>query len=168
MSVATLPAGSSMRTSWSRTSKLVTSAVEARFWAKVVRGGAADCWPWTAAIDRGYGRFSVTHGLIWYAHRFAYALTTGDVPDDKVLDHLCRNRGCCNPAHLEPVEIAENVCRGGNSIKTHCPAGHPYSEGNTLVDADGWRQCRTCRKARALRYRLERHSQRRDGAALTP
>jgi hypothetical protein len=72
-----------------------------RFWAKVYRGD--DCWEWLAAKSTaGYGRFKVAGGLV-QAHRFAYEDIVGPIPDGLQLDHLCRNRACVNPDHLEPT-----------------------------------------------------------------
>jgi len=73
---------------------------------------------------------------------------------------LCRNRACCNPAHLEPVTRAENVRRGMGganwAAKTHCPQGHPYDDENTYVNPRGSRNCRTCATESAKRYRARR------------
>lgn len=73
------------------------------------------------------------------------------------LDHLCRNRGCINPDHLEPVTCRENLLRGQtfqarNAAKTHCPHGHGYDEGNTRFNKDGSRACRSCERKRARKY----------------
>ncbi len=96
------------------------------------------------------------------AHRFAYELTVGPIPKGLTIDHV-RERGCilelcCNPAHLEPVTLQENLLRGGtfqaaNAAKTHCPRGHPYAGGNLYVRPDGSRRCRTCACEAAARKR---------------
>jgi hypothetical protein len=124
-----------------------------RFWAKVDAMG--DCWEWTGGKqDRRYGIFhpngSATGEM---AHRFAWELLVGPIPDGLTLDHLCRNPSCVNPDHLEPVTIAENLMRGyglvGKNIrKTHCPQNHAYSGDNLYIDPRGWRKCRTCERAR--------------------
>ena len=82
-----------------------------RFWSKVDRSGGPDaCWPYTGALVwDGYGRFRLTDRTV-RAHRYAYELTHG--PTRSPLDHLCRNRVCCNPSHLEPVTPEENRRRG--------------------------------------------------------
>lgn len=128
------------------------SAAE-RFWAKFDRDPVTGCWNWTAAVDpqTGYGKFHVAPGEIANAHRYAYLLLAGNVPDDLTLDHLCRNRACVNPAHLEPVERGENVRRGDgipamNARKTHCIRGHEFTAENTYRNpTTGQRGCRTCR-----------------------
>ena len=122
-----------------------------RFWAKVIKRGPDECWGWTAFIaPDGYAKFSVRHDYHAPAHRVAYELTIGPIPDGLMLDHLCRNRGCVNPAHLDPVNCGENLNRSPltlNSIarsKTHCPHGHEYDEGNTRIRMNGARACRAC------------------------
>lgn len=120
-----------------------------RFWSKVDRSGGPDnCWPWLPAKDPGsYGTFDQTR-----AHRVAYELLVGSIPEGLCLDHLCRHPVCVNPAHLEPVTHRENVLRGNapmavNAAKTHCPQGHEYDEENTYVGEGGsHRYCRACRR----------------------
>lgn len=122
-----------------------------RFNAKfVVR--ADGCWEWTAARNSyGYGLIKY-QGKPWAAHRFAYEQLVGPIPEGKELDHLCRNRACVRPGHLEPVTHLENCLRGGNRMKTHCPQGHPYSGAN-LHERRGVRLCRTCNRERTQRLR---------------
>ncbi len=138
-----------------------------RFWAKVDKSaGDSGCWPWTAWAKGGYGRFW-TGAREVPAHRVAYELLVGPIPDGLEIDHLCRNHGCCNPLHLEPVTHAENTKRGSGfaavlSTRTHCPQGHPYDEANTYT----WsrrgctsRMCRTCRRvARHTPARRAQHA----------
>lgn len=125
-----------------------------------------DCWRWSQYRDRdGYGRFGRGH----LAHREAYKALVGPIPQGLTLDHLCRNRDCVNPAHLEPVTIGENLLRGEsfqgvNARKTHCINGHPFDETNTRVATDfrtgrPTRECRTCtnrRTAESRKRRLEK------------
>jgi len=93
------------------------------------------------------------NGKNWRAHRFSFTLHLGEIPDGLELDHLCKNKLCVKPDHLEAVTHAENVRRGNagkwQREKTHCPQGHPYSEENTyVIPATGHRQCRECNRAR--------------------
>lgn len=124
-----------------------------RFWAKVDKGG--ECWVWTAGLNHeGYGKFWL-NGRTIAAHRVAYILTSGPIPEGLTIDHLCRVRACVRPDHLEAVTIQENLARaplalgGFNARKTHCPQGHAYDEANTRVRPDGRRLCRSCDRARS-------------------
>lgn len=118
--------------------------------ARVVIDG--DCWVWIGAKhNAGYGQYGRPARL---AHRMSYEAHVGPIPDGLTLDHLCRNRLCVNPAHLEPVTLPTNVLRGDsppakNARKTHCPKGHPYDETNTHVTNQGWRICKACNRERA-------------------
>lgn len=137
---------------------------EQRFFAKVTWDH--DCWRWTGFHDAcGYGRAFVD-GKVRMAHRVAFEFLVGPIPKDKEIDHLCRNRGCVNPLHLQPVSHKENMRRGlaGAHLlaKTHCPAGHEY-EGNArktfVIDADGTRHqmraCRLCGRTRTAAYKAK-------------
>jgi hypothetical protein len=109
------------------------------------------CWLWTGGKARGgYGKFS-SRGKTRLAHRYAYEQFIAAIPPGKQLDHLCRNRACCNPLHLEPVTCKENLMRGNtlqreNAAKTECPKGHAYTEENTYRYPDGRRRCIACRR----------------------
>ena len=127
-----------------------------RFMLKVAQGQKG-CVFWAAAVNRdGYGQFWV-NGRSVKAHRWAYEYFKGPIPEGLQLDHLCRNRNCVNPAHLEPVTGRENVLRGDTgkheADKTHCPKGHEYAGANLYIDPRGKRQCRTCGAAKQQRYR---------------
>jgi hypothetical protein len=127
-----------------------------RFITKIEVG---DCWHWTAGKHNGYGQFSLggRKGRMYYAHRVAYEWLVGPIPEGLQLDHLCRNRACVNPDHLEPVSQQENILRGeggqNHAVKTHCPQGHEYAGDNLYVRPDGGRQCRACTREHQRRKR---------------
>lgn len=115
------------------------------------------CWQWLGKLDNGYGRFWL-QGKLKLAHRIAWEQVNGPVPDKKHLDHLCRNRGCVNPDHLEPVTIGENVLRGEgysaiNARKTHCKNGHELSGDNLYNIKRGGRTCGICQLGRLRKWR---------------
>jgi hypothetical protein len=105
------------------------------------------CWLWGAAtVSTGYGqlRFGGRH---WPAHRLVWELLVGAIGDGLVIDHLCRNRACVNPAHLEPVTFRENILRGDGvaahrARRTHCKCGRGYD----LIGKGGGRRCSVCRR----------------------
>ncbi len=112
-----------------------------RFWARVHQ--ADGCWEWLGAhTGAGYGAYW-RNGRMDMAHRISYELIVGPIPAGLQIDHLCRNRGCVNPTHLEPVTGSVNQRRSPittgrlNTLKTHCPSGHPYEGRNLVVKADG-------------------------------
>lgn len=111
------------------------------------------CWSWVGAkTPDGYGVWgSGRMGHTNRAHRILYEQEKGPIPPSMTLDHLCRNRDCVNPIHLEIVTNKENVLRGvghtaQNARKTKCKRGHLFDENNTGIDAKG-RYCRLCKRA---------------------
>jgi len=129
--------------------------LHAEFWSKVVLLPGS-CWGWIAGKNSdGYGSFTYQNKG-YGAHRFAYLKLKGDIPEGRVLDHLCRVRRCVNPDHLEPVTDKVNILRGYGraaiqSRRTVCPNGHPLS-GENLVPSSlkhGRRNCATCLSIRS-------------------
>jgi hypothetical protein len=125
-----------------------------RFWSKVAPVG--ECLLWTGCLDsRGYGRiYSEVTKKGRRSHVVSFEIAYGPVPDGLEIDHLCRNRSCVSPAHLEAVDHRTNMLRGSGCFKrgatpSHCGAGHPRAEENTVLDNRGYRECRICRQQRA-------------------
>jgi hypothetical protein len=116
----------------------------------VVRIDANGCWNWPQRLmPNGYGRISVGNER-HYIHRVAYATAIGSIRDGLEIDHLCRNRACCNPAHLEPVTHRVNNLRSENfagkrSRQLRCESGHLFDDANTYIAPNGTRKCRACR-----------------------
>lgn len=126
-----------------------------RFWEKVeIREG--DCWLWHGFVgNTGYGRFVTKHQHLAYAHRVSYELHhRTEIPAGKQIDHLCRNRLCVNPDHLDLVTAKVNTNRrpDAQARRESCPQGHPYSGENLAlhVDSKGYQRriCIACRNAR--------------------
>lgn len=120
-----------------------------RFWSKVQKTDA--CWIWTACIgNHGYGVIGKGRFGHFLAHREAYELARGPIPEGLYVDHLCRVRHCVNPSHMELVTNKANILRGTspsaiNAIKTHCIHGHSLD--SAIIEKRG-RRCRICTQAR--------------------
>lgn len=136
-----------------------------RFWKYVEKQSEEGCWNWTGAATRGYGAFAISQRptVAVRAHRFSYELEYGKIPDGLTIDHLCRNKSCVNPKHLEAVTPKVNVLRGdtitaANAKKTHCIHGHKFTKENTHITPRGARRCRACERYRVRFYRTRAHS----------
>lgn len=120
------------------------------------------CILWTGAQNKGYGKLW-RDGKTWGAHRFAWTLKNGPIPDGMVIDHLCRTPLCINPEHMEATSIQVNTLRGisssaFNAVKAHCKRGHEFTPENTYLKASGRsdrpsRHCRTCKPLYLRAYR---------------
>lgn len=107
------------------------------------------CWQWTGYLKpNGYG--SIWDGTRKvYAHRYAHELHNGPIPAGMQIDHLCLNKACVNPAHLDVVTQKVNLLRADgspaiNARKTHCKRGHKFTDDNTRTNSRGHRVCKEC------------------------
>lgn len=145
---------------WKRTGIVPTTPIRPdndrdRFWAKVDKSGEHWLWTGATASEGRYGAATL-NGCIQPAHRVAWQLEVGPIPDGLDLDHVCRVTLCVRPEpeHLEPVTHKANVLRGTshqarNAVKTHCKRGHAFTEENTYRLKSGGRSCRTCNRMHA-------------------
>lgn len=172
-----------------------TRPLSDRLWEKVDKNGPipahrpelGPCWLWTASEQgRGYGQIGRDDGAagIFLAHRAAYELLVGPIPEGLTLDHMCHNgsgcpggpscphRRCVNPAHLEPASLGDNLRRGESlaahqARQTHCVHGHEFTPENTRW-WKGHRNCRTCDKRHEANRKARRHVDRNCGACGSP
>ncbi len=130
---------------------------------EIPEGFDSPCFVWVGTYGRYGYKPTASYGHFWdgeghpSVHRYAYKTFVGPIPDNLDLDHLCRNRRCCNPDHLEPVSRSENLKRGNNPIilkklakeraeRTHCRKGHRWTPENIYIDKkNNSRRCKTCR-----------------------
>lgn len=118
---------------------------------------ATGCWNWMGGNNgRGYGVIGLNHRS-WYVHRISHLLFIGPIPDGFEVDHLCKNRGCCNPFHLEAVPQSVNNARSAsccalNALKTHCKRGH-LLDGENLYRTAAGRSCKRCHKIKTKEWK---------------
>lgn len=134
-----------------------------KFLAKTKKVG--DCLEWQGSrYQNGYGKLGDAG---YQAHRISYTLFKGEIPKSMCIDHLCRNRICVNPEHLEVVTLVENVMRGEsqharNARKTHCKNGHEFTKENTYIHPQrGNRHCKECPRVSLLKNKLS--NERKEG-----
>ena len=127
----------------------MTDLLVERFWNKIQVDENTGCWNWLGPkVGRGYGVITIDSRQR-YTHRFAYEVNIGKIPESLTIDHLCKNKLCANPEHMEVVSNRENNMRGNsmsaiNARKTHCKNGHPLIGSNLRVRKTGVRNCRIC------------------------
>lgn len=123
-----------------------TADPDARFWAQVTQRG--DCWEWTGTKNRdGYGQYQLSRPRKKVrAHRYAFEALVAPIPAGLCIDHLCRNRGCVNPFHMDVVTHEVNARRQVRQQVAECKHGHPYTPENTIREGNR-RRCRECRSA---------------------
>ena len=121
------------------------------------------CWEWLGFRNDGYGQVTY-RGKVLRAHRLSWRVLRGPLSDDLSLDHLCLNKGCVNPDHLDPCTSGENTLRAPhtltaiNKAKRACHRGHPFSAVNTYRPPAGGRRCRSCQREAEAKYRSGRQS----------
>lgn len=142
-----------------------------RFLAKIEKQENG-CWEWTATHNnQGYGQFRIGN-FTAKAHRISYMMFVGPIPDGLELDHLCRNRSCVSPEHLEPVTSQENTLRSPiavaaiNAAKTHCLNGHEFTPENTYMQGKHLqnRGCRECQRNRQRAWNANKRKAQKAGS----
>ncbi len=155
--------------------------IRTRFLGKTSRGSEGCCWQWTGQVTKaGYARFSA-YGQSVAAHRFSYEHFVGPIPPGMTIEHRCHtadqacvggptclHRRCVNPAHLIPMSAAENTSLAFPARKTHCKAGHPFDETNTVIVVEAGNAKRRCRKCQYRRKNEHRARGRAAARAARP
>lgn len=123
-----------------------------------VEPGPNGCWLWTGCLNsKGYGCTTDGTGRVVLTHRLVVERTRGAIPEGMQVDHLCRVRRCCNPAHLDVVTPKENVNRAGWGMQSVCKRGHALTGANLIMKKRGKlapvRNCRACRDASTARWK---------------
>jgi len=134
-----------------RLGQVTRRTIEERFWRYVQRGTAEECWEWTGTKNNGYGLMRTGEGETKIlAHRFSYELHVDLIPEGLQIDHLCRNKGCVNPAHLEAVTQQVNILRSENMAARYARRTECHICGGELIfrESINARVCRTCEQRR--------------------
>jgi len=146
---------------WRKLEPIFFESLKARLLSLVkYKDEETGCWIGANSNDLHYSTVRVG-GKTYKTHRLMYEQFVGDIPEGLFIDHLCKNRRCINPEHMEPVTNRENVLRGKIGARTCCPKGHPYSEENTgFRGAARHRYCKTCTREqnRSKKKRLKEKS----------
>lgn len=140
------------------------SSTEERFWAKVSKGAPNQCWLWLGSKTKGYGKLGLPGRRTVYAHRFAWELANGQIPDGMTVDHLCFVADCVNPSYLRLLTKSENSRNQRRALADECRRGHKYTQETTRYRQRGpylLRQCRECERV----IGAKRNERRRAGAA---
>jgi hypothetical protein len=121
-----------------------------------------DCHNWKGAKnDSGYGVAKVD-GKFWYAHRLSFKINNGELVDGMEIDHLCRNRVCCNPKHLEQVTKSENIKREIRPNKKNCKCGREYD-----YITDKYKRCKVCANKSSIKHKLKLQNVKRSNSIPT-
>ena len=144
------------------TSVTITEKDICRFQSKV-KAAENGCWEWQASLVHGYGSFGLGRQT-YLAHRVAYFMATGSLPEGKVLHHTCENPKCVNPAHLQPLTRVEHIAVSPAMVsyprpaRSHCKNGHEMTEANTFIHR-GSLECRACERERVGRYHARKRAE---------